>query len=329
MGLCLFVDKRSSASPQSEVKTLLKLSPEHNASYTKYAADAQNSQHIIKINVKTKDMYTDRFKCDLVIYALYSKQETLGNIFTEITKQINHKYQPIKLIILEIGGFTYKKDNNKPITSYNRSDIVRKGLSVDVSVAYEHTVIDNQINCEHMKNKNVNNPLECPIYCAMKQKYEFNQSNLQHMNEYEHFKNEFEEKPKCKDGQNCETYIRQENGACILEDECHMKIYRHPPRNRNIKLAANIHSLIVNKKQEQNHSVYKANIKDSQKYEFNDKDGYLKALIEEIIQNGFKSDLCLICGQNDECKHDNYSILKTVDEKLKHKRHKVMDSHLR
>ena len=61
----------------------------------------------------------------------------------------------------------------------------------------------------------------------------------------------------------------------------------------------------------------------------NDRDGYLKALVEEVINNGYKYDLCLECKQGDECKHDDYSILQIVDDKLKHIRHKAMDSPLR
>ena len=172
------------------------------------------------------------------------------------------------------------------------------------------------------------NPLECPVYYAMKQKYEFSKQNLQHMNEYSHFMNEYEEKPQCKYGQDCKAYIRSENGQNRLDDNCHMKIYRHPPRTRNIKLAENINSLIINKKKEQNHKRYWPTDEDEQKYGYNDKDGFLKALIEEVINNGYKYDLCLECKQGDECKHDEYSILQIVDDKMKHIRHKAMASPL-
>ena len=51
-------------------------------------------------------------------------------------------------------------------------------------------------------------------------------------------------------------------------------------------------------------------------------------MIEEVIKNGFKYDLCLQCKENDECKHDDYSLLTVVDEKLNHVRHKRMGSPL-
>eukprot|EP01084_Bolivina_argentea_P136040 239626_1 len=85
---------------------------------------------------------------------------------------------------------------------------------------------------------------KCKVYQAMKEKYQFSQENLDHLNQYKHFKNEYEEKPACKHGDECKSYIRCESGQDEnrLDDKCHMKLYRHPPRTRQIKLAENIHS---------------------------------------------------------------------------------------
>lgn len=58
----------------------------------------------------------------------------------------------------------------------------------------------------------INNPLKCNFYHAIKQKYQFNQSNLNHLQRYRHFQNEFEEKSKCKYGDECKSYIRCEQG---------------------------------------------------------------------------------------------------------------------
>merc|ERR1719229_119152 len=71
-------------------------------------------------------------------------------------------------------------------------------------------------------------------------------------------------------------------------------------------------------------------LKSKSKYGWNERDGFLKALIAEVIEHGFKSDLCLHCGKNDECKHDekNLSILSVVDEKMNHIRHKKVGSPL-
>eukprot|EP01084_Bolivina_argentea_P092560 166508_1 len=180
----------------------------------------------------------------------------------------------------------------------------------------------------YSKQKNTNNPLTCPFYHSVKQKYEFTKENLNHLNEYNHFKNEYEEKPQCKHSQDCKAYIRSENGTNRLDDNCHMRIYRHPPRTRNIKLSENTNPLIVNANLWDNHRVYEPTKADRKKHEYNIKDGFLKALIEEIINNQFQRHLCLDCG-NDECKHEQYPILQMVDEKLNHNRHKIIGSPLR
>eukprot|EP01083_Nonionella_stella_P163354 537403_1 len=71
---------------------------------------------------------------------------------------------------------------------------------------------------------------------------------------------------------------------------------------------------------------------DAQRYKWNESDGFLPALMEEAIANGFVSDLCLGCGVNDdydECKHgEEHSILRVVDQKMNGHRHKLMDKPL-
>eukprot|EP01084_Bolivina_argentea_P019684 36604_1 len=171
-----------------------------------------------------------------------------------------------------------------------------------------------------MKKKS-KDPLKCPIYYATKQQYQFDKQHLNHLNEFNHFLNEYEEKPSCKYSDDCNAYKRMENGGNRMDDKCHMKIYRHPPRRRNIKLAENVSAFIYNTDWHQNCKVYCPNIKDHHKYNCNDANGYLSALIEEVVVNGFKTDLCLQCGTHDECKHEDYSILEIVDQKMQHIRH--------
>ncbi len=45
----------------------------------------------------------------------------------------------------------------------------------------------------------------------MKEHYEFNADYLCHMNEFQHFKDEFNQKAKCKYGQECYSFIRLYN----------------------------------------------------------------------------------------------------------------------
>ena len=108
-----------------------------------------------------------------------------------------------------------------------------------------------------------------------------------------------------------------------------MKLYHHPPRTRQIKLSQNIKSLVINKSNEDNHPLYEPTDDDKLKYGYNDKDEYLRALIDEVTSNGYKYDLCLKCKQNDKCNHNvydsKYSILKLVDEKMDCNRHLLME----
>ena len=146
---------------------------------------------------------------------------------------------------------------------------------------------------------------------------------MQHLNEFNHFLDEFNEKEKCKYGQKCNAFIRLSLGGNRLDDKCHIKLYNHPPRNnRQIKLSKNINSFIINTNYKQNHPVYEPTQIDKIIYKYNDNDGYINALIKEVIKNGYKYDLCLECNIGDKCKHSKLSLLSIVDEKLNHIRHK-------
>ena len=209
----------------------------------------------------------------------------------------------------------------------------------------EMRVTKGNITCEYMKKINSNDPLHCPIYYAMKEKYEWNAENLKHLNTFNHHKDEFTEKSECKYGDECKTYRRLENGHDKLYDECHMKLYRHPPRSRIINLSKNINSFTA--------SIYKCpdtrriNRSDSletyggwgkgrkkinakaENHVFYPGDGHLWLLIKEVKSNGYKNDLCLKCGKNDTCFHKEISILKIVNKKMKHAMHKKLGYPLR
>ena len=212
----------------------------------------------------------------------------------------------------------------RPITDYNKNDIIEKGLKLYIDFKYVHKPYTNDITCPYICD-NDDDALKCPIYSSMKNKYQFSKKNLNHLFEFNHFENEYKSKSICKYEQECKAFIRLENGGNRLDDRCHVKIYRHPPRNnRQIKLSKNINSFIYNQNDEKNHELYKGASDDKKKYKYNKSDGYINALIEEVIFNGYKYDLCLKCSKNDDCKHSEYSLLSIVDEKLNHIRHKKM-----
>eukprot|EP01084_Bolivina_argentea_P154062 268585_1 len=213
----------------------------------------------INININSEDFDNEKF----VIWASYTKDEKIQNILNCIQK----KYYPtncnIKVDKIKYRSFTGYVDSwdmtdikNKSLTDYKKNDIINKGLDVGVEVKREHKVHGLKITCKFMTDLKSSDPLKCPIYFGMKEKYEWNDKNLAHLNAWNHFEDEFSSKPKCKYFDKCKAYIRLENGNNKINDLCHIKIFRHPPRNRNIKLSNNIYSLILNKNKKQNHPRY-------------------------------------------------------------------------
>eukprot|EP01084_Bolivina_argentea_P051808 95277_1 len=342
--------------------------------YTTLARNTQHKHDILKIKVKTNQFYDPgfpnepRFKDSFVIYGLYSDQEKIENLFEQIRKHFNIKYHPITVYIHPIndesftGGTTWDQSweidtiAEQVITDYDREDIINEGLDVDVSFSYyEHKIKDLSISCKYMLDKQSKDPLQCPIYYATKEKYDFSDDNLKHLKRFVHFQNECKSKPKCKYASDCNAFKRLENGGNRLDDKTHLILYGHPPRSRNIKLAQNINPFIMNTEYKQNEKVYTPTDDDRKKYGWIEqfyegtpdevhngsheedfkKNGSLKPLIEEVIVNGFKSDLCFKCGVNDDCKHiplkwhyKDIDLLKVVDDKINDARHKQMGSPL-
>eukprot|EP01084_Bolivina_argentea_P286353 491200_1 len=146
--------------------------------------------------------------------------------------------------------------------------------------------------------KNYNENL---IYKSMKTEYNFTKNNYFHICNFNHFQNELVDQTECKWNEECKSFKRLENGRNKIEDLCHSKIYRHPPRKRNILLSENVKNMVLNKKKNDNIPVYEPTDNDSNKYLLNEKDGYLNALTSEIIRNGFKYDLCFKCEINEKC----------------------------
>eukprot|EP01084_Bolivina_argentea_P057261 104649_1 len=235
----------------------------------------------------------------------------------------------------------YKKEQwnaicSTPITKYKISDILNKGLEICVLVRCTHKITANKITCKAIvdstdeKGTDVIDVLKCPIYKSMKIDYELTKHNLKHISEFVHFNDEYNEKHKCRYGLGCKAFIRLENGGNRLDDRCHVKLFRHPPRSRRqLQNTENMNSFVFNSKKQENESLYEPTNDDKKQYEYNSKDGFVNALIEEVVGNGFKSDLCLECQYNDDCKHNSYTLLFVVDEKLSHIRHKQMGNPLR
>eukprot|EP01083_Nonionella_stella_P086513 240394_1 len=286
---------------------------------------------IIGIVVKPTGCLQDEF----VIYALYSETEKSNNLIKTATTYVQHKlYQKYRCVLTVKATETWQwKFEITQKKEYLMNDpnpfLIFLSLHINFVIEYEHKVKDVNITCTHMIKAKSDNPLKCPIYCAVKQEYQFNKANYHHLRDHYHLKNEFKDKPQCRYSSECEAYIRQQKGGDRIDDQCHMMTYRHPPRTRNIELARNMHSFVFNKSKTDNRPLYKPNKNDTKQYKYNSKDGYLKALIAEVKANQFAYDLCLDCGDSDDCKHSEHSILKIVDETLNHTRHKQILSPLR
>ena len=231
----------------------------------------------------------------------------------------------------------------KELDSDDYDDQIQKAIGGQLDawgIKYVHVVDEIEIDCPHILQSNTDHVSNCPIYRSMKNQYQYNKQNLNHLRKYHHFQNEIQEKPRCKYGDECKTYIRCESGQDEnrIDDQCHMAIFRHPPRTQRVQLAQNMHSFIFNQSHHENNDVYKPTASDKQKYghdqygvnKSNSRDGWLQALIDEVVSNGYKYDLCLKCKKDDffACRHNvhnsKYSILKIVDEKMNCHRHRLI-----
>eukprot|EP01084_Bolivina_argentea_P114967 204558_1 len=204
------------------------------------------------------DMFSE--SCRLSIF--YSKLITIKHLLDVIIKIIQENHIPKVYTICHVDKSSFTQfdsriDNNiwedllsRPLTTYTKSQIQLDGINVKVKIEYVHKVQKNDITCPFMKTKDSKkhsdakiddeklNEMQCPIYYAMISEKKFAEENLEHLFEYTHFIDEYGEKLQCKQGQNCEFFKRLENGENRLEDKCHVRLYKHPPRNsRQFKLA--------------------------------------------------------------------------------------------
>eukprot|EP01083_Nonionella_stella_P086690 240982_1 len=265
--------------------------------------------HMI-IPITVKYPFQDGFQ--FRICAPHSTSVTIEDLFDKIDHYLYSKLYPTKHYIWGIHesfAETTTCDDvdkwsrlcGKSITEYNKWNITHVGLTVYIMEGNIHKINRNIITCKYLINDD--DPLKCPIYKSAK--YEYAQ------------------KDKCRYGQECKSFIRLANGEERVDDEFHIKLYNHPPRNnRQIQLAENMHKLIIGTKQEQVPGVH-GQVKSES----------LSLLIEEVINHGYKYDLCLICSANDNCQHDVHktnsdTLLSVVDKKLNHVRHKQLGSPL-
>eukprot|EP01084_Bolivina_argentea_P132871 234478_1 len=255
---------------------------------------------------------------------------------------------------IQIYSWDWEKEKHKvirrSIVEFDKSDIINKGFSVQVEISFTHKVDENVIRCKSIRSYNQHdekkqndelNPIEmalkCPIYSCMKIKSEATENGLNHLYEYSHFKTEYKSKPICKKQQECKAFLRLSAGGNSLEDRCHVKIYRHPPRaEKQTHSAKTFHKLVTSSFDQVDFGYFHdGSLPESEVFTSWDgiyvHPGFVDVLVNEVIENGYKFDLCLECSKRDDCKHDNDSLglIKIAKNKLNDIRHKQMDSPLK
>eukprot|EP01084_Bolivina_argentea_P031431 58177_1 len=299
----------------------------------KLNVQSKNDDYADSHSKRKKSAYNEFAKHKEQLYSLQNttdtnKQKSENTVLVTVNV-INNKEMNCKLMVPNNG-------RRWPFSCFDNYDVMTKmndlyrptrfkvhalnqANTIDLEVdSFTHKVGSTNITCKHMLNhmdENKSNVLNCPIYRGMKIDYQFSEDNLLHLNQFNHFKNEYDEKPECKWYQKCRAFVRLEENGYRLDDRCHLKMYAHPPRNRQIPLDDNVHLFIMNKQNQQNHPLYTPSFK------ANYKDGYLKQLIDEVARNGFEKDLYL--PQDDE-KGNDYSLIHVVDDKMYAPRHKNM-----
>ena len=193
--------------------------------------------------------------------------------------------------------------------------LVKKQSLTGTSISNIYSDVDTTKSIVNNQNRSLCKAgVQCPIYLSMKNDYQFTQLNYHHIKQFDHFNNSINNKPACKYGAECHAFVRMENNRDYrFDDQCHMMIYKHPPRGRRqMELASNMNKLLM---------IERAQLIGKQvKHSSN-----LVLLINEVIKNGYKRDLCL----NDSDYRNNYfSILKIVNEKMDDVRHKQLRSPL-
>eukprot|EP01084_Bolivina_argentea_P208790 355834_1 len=284
-------------------------------------------QHIevpICVKCPRNHEYDNNFEITVPYHTENANQYRICTFLSDVHEYINDQYSPIKFHITHISAESFlgmdmgpnECDWNDKITSYSQVDICSKGISLEIDIdIYEHNITSLVPMCPEMQNLNE----ICPVYVRMRYQDTFNQENLDHLIEYEH-----PDESSCKYGDQCYAFKRLEAGGNDLNDLCHITIYRHPPRSgRMISISEQkdeINSFCFNDTWSANCALWRP--------EYFEEDGYLKLLMNEVIKNGYKSDLCLYCRDNDECNHKEYTLMEIVEKKLNCTRHQLMGSPL-
>eukprot|EP01083_Nonionella_stella_P093963 263586_1 len=292
-----------------------------------YAISSNPETTEVSIPVQITCLRNPKFNETVPFSFMYHKTLTIGSIISSTINILQNKHKPVQFQCIAVHGDAFGFASKHPsfskrsITEFDRNELIQLGIKIHIErKKYQHTIDQELITCPDLGAE------KCPIYHAVKNQYDCKQTHLSHLMDYTHSMHELENKPLCDYASNCFAFRRlQQNGQnpTRLDDLCHIELYRHPPIG-NVKVMVNVNPLLINTQNNQNHPVYCPTKQDEAKYEYDAKNGYLKALVEEVANNGHKQ--CL--EVNDEEKNESYSLLDIVDQKMNVSRHKQMGSPL-
>eukprot|EP01084_Bolivina_argentea_P289458 497074_1 len=223
-------------------------------------------KQIMKDGIINTRVFIDTMNLIFYVNTSYSPSTTIKCVLKNALNQLNQRcikstepytFSIDQLLTINTVSIYHQKSLNDPITNYNGEELERIGMIFSVKMQHQHIITNVNITCKYLvkaiKNRNV---MHCPIYKAMITDYVYTEYNFDHLCNFVHFRNAYDEQPNCKDSQNCESFIRFQNKSNLLSDRCHNKMYRHPPRrSRQIAMAENF-AFIINETTDDNQKSY-------------------------------------------------------------------------
>eukprot|EP01083_Nonionella_stella_P215317 775027_1 len=238
---------------------------------------------------------TNSFKI-MVSYQSTTKIEHVLNSATdEIDKKLSPKSCKIKTIArdsfiapnnkhLHVWSREYAQIISKSVREYAKKKIRTIGLVLCVVFdhKYEHKNDKVTANLPTIFTKHLQNENDDPLHCPM------NTASKPHGTNFQGFQQKLERESVCENNDD-DFVLSRFQGARIPA-----------ARSRNMTEFASTKFTILteeiqapqefafNTAADQNHPLYKPTSADNKKYLFNVKDGYLNALIEEVVANQFQ-----------------------------------------
>lgn len=148
-----------------------------------------------------------------------------------------------------------------------------------------------------------NGEKSCAVFGRLKN-YEYSLEDLEHMERYSYCAIPPVVCRYGHRGDECKAYIRLKDGANRLDDRCHLQIYQHPPRD--------VPKTVQSESQQFTEGPRKYSLTSVMSQSEHKQ---IEMLMDEVKQNGFESDLSTKDGE---------SIMKIVNEKMKHPQHKAL-----